>query len=55
VDILTGFVNEDGDAHGRPVGVTVDKSGAVLVADDVGNIIWRITPVEESRTVSDGS
>lgn len=55
VDILTGFVNEDGDAHGRPVGVTVDKSGAVLVADDVGNIIWRITPVGESGTVSDGS
>ena len=43
-DILTGFVNKDGDAYGRPVGVAVDKAGAVLVADDVGNVIWRVTP-----------
>jgi glucose/arabinose dehydrogenase len=43
-DILTGFVNEDGKAHGRPVGVAVDKAGAVLVADDVGNVVWRVTP-----------
>jgi glucose/arabinose dehydrogenase len=44
-DVLTGFVNEDKDeAMGRPVGVTVDKKGALLVADDVGNVIWRITP-----------
>ncbi|MDR6631432.1 glucose/arabinose dehydrogenase [Phyllobacterium sp. 1468] len=42
-DILTGFV--DGDkALGRPVGVAVDKAGALLVADDVGNTIWRVTP-----------
>jgi glucose/arabinose dehydrogenase len=44
VDVLTGFVNGDGDAFGRPVGVAVDKSGALLVADDVGNTVWRITP-----------
>jgi glucose/arabinose dehydrogenase len=43
-DVLTGFVDEKGDAHGRPVGVAVDKSGALLVADDVGNTIWRVTP-----------
>jgi glucose/arabinose dehydrogenase len=43
VDLLTGFVSEDGDAYGRPVGVAVDSRGAVLVADDVGNTIWRIT------------
>jgi len=43
VDILTGFVNQDGDAYGRPVGVAVDKAGALLVADDVGNVIWRVT------------
>ena len=43
-DILTGFVNERGDALGRPVGVAVDKAGALLVADDVGNAIWRVTP-----------
>ncbi len=33
----------DGDAHGRPVGVAIDQRGALLVADDVGNIIWRLT------------
>ena len=43
-DILTGFLDEDGDAQGRPVGVVEDKEGALLVADDVGNVIWRITP-----------
>lgn len=43
-DILTGFVNEDGDAMGRPVGVAVDRTGALLVADDVGNTIWRLVP-----------
>ena len=43
-DVLTGFVNADGQALGRPVGVVVDKAGAVLVADDVGNTVWRVTP-----------
>ncbi|BAP80839.1 L-sorbosone dehydrogenase [Pseudomonas sp. MT-1] len=43
-DVLTGFLNEDEQAMGRPVGVAVDKAGALLVADDVGNVIWRITP-----------
>jgi len=43
-DVLTGFVDEKGDAHGRPVGVTVDNAGALLVADDVGNTVWRVTP-----------
>ncbi|MBB6095907.1 glucose/arabinose dehydrogenase [Povalibacter uvarum] len=41
-DLLTGFLSEKGDAYGRPVGVAVDAKGAVLVADDVGNVIWRI-------------
>jgi glucose/arabinose dehydrogenase len=44
VDILTGFVDADGKAMGRPVGVVVDRAGALLVADDVGNTIWRVTP-----------
>jgi glucose/arabinose dehydrogenase len=44
IDVLTGFVDENGNAHGRPVGVVVDKTGAVLVADDVGNTVWRVTP-----------
>jgi glucose/arabinose dehydrogenase len=43
-DVLTGFVDLNGDALGRPVGVAVDKTGALLVADDVGNTVWRVTP-----------
>ena len=43
VDVLTGFVNDDGDAWGRPVGVAIDRRGALLVADDVGNTVWRVT------------
>ena len=43
IDVLTGFVNADGKAYGRPVGVAIDRRGALLVADDVGNIIWRVT------------
>ena len=43
-DILTGFVNDRGQALGRPVGVAVDKQGALLVADDVGNKVWRVVP-----------
>jgi glucose/arabinose dehydrogenase len=42
LDVLTGFVTEDGDAMGRPVGVAIDKRGALLVADDVGNTVWRV-------------
>ena len=43
VDVLTGFLDEDGNARGRPVGVTLDRAGALLVADDVGNRIWRVS------------
>lgn len=43
-DILTGFLNREGEAQGRPVGVAVDHTGAILVADDVGNAIWRVSP-----------
>jgi glucose/arabinose dehydrogenase len=43
VDVLTGFVNEHGEAYGRPVGVALDAKGALLVADDVGNAVWRAT------------
>ena len=43
LDVLTGFIDGDGNARGRPVGVAVDKAGALLVADDVGNVIWRVT------------
>jgi glucose/arabinose dehydrogenase len=43
VDVLTGFLSPDGAAYGRPVGVALDKQGALLVADDVGNVIWRVS------------
>ena len=48
-DFLTGFLNPDGSggAYGRPVGVTVAKDGALLVADDVGNIVWRVAPAKK--------
>ncbi len=42
IDVLAGFVRDNGDALGRPVGVAVDSSGGLLVADDVGNAIWRV-------------
>ena len=42
--MLTGFLNDDGEARGRPVGVAIDERGALLVADDVGNGIWRVVP-----------
>ena len=44
LDVLGGFLSEEGKAYGRPVGVALDKTGALLVADDVGNVIWRVSP-----------
>lgn len=41
-DVLTGFLSDDGKAQGRPVGVAIDKNGGLLVADDVGNTVWRV-------------
>jgi len=43
VDVLTGFLSSDGKANGRPVGVAIDKRGGLLVADDVGNVVWRVS------------
>jgi glucose/arabinose dehydrogenase len=43
IDVLTGFLTDEGAALGRPVGVATDRKGALLVADDVGNVIWRVT------------
>ena len=43
IDVLTGFLSSEGNAYGRPVGVAIDKQGALLVADDVGNKIWRVS------------
>jgi len=41
--VLTGFLSADGEAYGRPVGVAIDKQGGLLVVDDVGNKIWRVS------------
>ncbi len=43
IDVLTGFLDGQGRARGRPVGVAIDRQGALLVADDVGNTVWRVT------------
>ncbi|MDH2248344.1 sorbosone dehydrogenase family protein [Pseudomonas sp. GD03855] len=43
IDFATGFRTDDGKTRGRPVGVTVDPSGALIVADDLANIVWRVT------------
>ena len=53
VDVLTGFLDPDGNALGRPVSVAIDKRGALLVADDVGNSIWRVSAASEgARTAA---
>jgi glucose/arabinose dehydrogenase len=44
IDVLTGFLDGEGNAFGRPVGVVLDGKGGILVADDVGNIVWRVAP-----------
>ncbi len=48
-DVLTGFLGPDGKARGRPVGVVQDIDGALLVADDAGNTVWRVTPDTQLR------
>ena len=52
VDILTGFLDKDDHARGRPVQVAIDKAGALLVADDVGNTIWRVTPAAQTAATT---
>lgn len=42
-DVVTDFLNGSGEARGRPVGLAVDRTGALLIADDVGNTVWRVT------------
>ena len=48
-DVLTGFLDAEGQALGRPVGVAIDRRGALLVADDVGNAVWRVAPASAPR------
>ena len=53
-EVLAGFLDAAGNARGRPVGVAIDRGGALLVADDVGNVVWRVTgePGELIRSAS---
>ena len=43
-DLLTGFLDAEGNARGRPVGIAIQQDGGILVADDVGNAVWRLAP-----------
>jgi glucose/arabinose dehydrogenase len=52
-DVVTGFLNNQGEARGRPVGVAIDKSGALLIADDVGNTVWRVTSAAQQTGSAD--
>ncbi|MDD0809182.1 sorbosone dehydrogenase family protein [Curvibacter sp. RS43] len=51
--VLTGFLDDEGGAHGRPVGVAIDRQGDLLVADDVGNVVWRVSPADPLARPSD--
>lgn len=53
IDVLTGFISKEGNAHGRPVGVALDSLGALLVADDVGNTVWRVTASNDDASFND--
>ena len=46
-DVVTGFLNAKDQARGRPVGLALDRTGALLIADDLGNTVWRVTASAE--------
>jgi glucose/arabinose dehydrogenase len=48
VEVLTGFLDSEGRARGRPVGLAIDRHGALLIADDVGNVVWRVSAAPQS-------
>jgi len=48
-DVVTGFLDANNHAHGRPVGLAVDRSGGLLIADDVGNTVWRVSSASQVR------
>ena len=47
-DVVTGFLDGNDQTHGRPVGLAVDRSGALLIADDVGDTVWRVSSAPAS-------
>lgn len=55
IDFVTGFRDPDGKTRGRPVGVTVDPRGALIVADDLSNTLWRVTPVAPVQPTTEGT
>ena len=55
IDVLSGFLDERGDARGRPVGVAIDTRGGLLVADDVGNVVWRVAKRDATQAVTPGT
>jgi glucose/arabinose dehydrogenase len=52
IAVIGGFLSPNGEAFGRPVGVAVDARGALLVADDVGNKVWRVTADQRSASAT---
>src|SRR5205814_9561096 len=54
-DVVTGFLDADDRARGRPVGLAVDKAGALLIADDVGNTVWRVSSAQPSSSPKPGT
>ena len=54
-DVVTGFLDADNHARGRPVGLAVDKAGALLIADDVGNTVWRVSSAHPSSSPKPGT
>jgi glucose/arabinose dehydrogenase len=51
-DVVTGFLDADNQARGRPVGLAIDKTGALLIADDTGNTVWRVSSAAASPATS---
>jgi glucose/arabinose dehydrogenase len=54
-DVVTGFLDQNSHARGRPVGLAVDRTGALLIADDVGDTVWRVSSAPASSTLRQGS
>src|SRR5690606_21912982 len=52
IDFVTGFLGDDGKTRGRPVGVVVDPKGALIVADDLSNTVWRVTRTQSPSGTS---
>ena len=51
-DVVTGFLDSEGNAQGRPVGLALDKTGALLIADDVGNTVWRVSSTTQAQAAN---